>query len=368
MVSFLDLKEVNKPFAKELKEACARVIDSGWYICGKELAVFEQKFAAYCGSEYCIGVANGLDALLLTLRAWKVLGKIKEGDEVIVPANTYIATILAITENRLKPIFVEPDASTYNLCLAGLRAAITAKTKVILAVHLYGRLCEMPELVAIAREHQLLILEDAAQAHGALLAGRKAGNWGDAAGFSFYPGKNLGALGDGGCITTKDLSLAKILIDLRNYGSSEKYKNLYQGLNSRLDEIQAAMLAVRLNYLDKQTEHRRKIAQMYREGIRNPALRLPEAGYEGQHVWHLFVIRCLARDNLQCHLKGAGIQTLIHYPIPAYKQEAYHEYNSLSYPLTEQIQNEILSLPIGPALSFTDAQRVIDACNSFQVF
>lgn len=366
MVNFLDLKEVNKAFAQELKEACARVIDSGWYIIGAELSSFEQKFSAYCGTEFCIGVANGLDALILTLRAWKELGKIREGDEIIVPANTYIASILAITENRLHPVFVEPNENTYNLSLSGLKAAITAKTRAILPVHLYGCLSEMPKIMAIAKQHSLLVLEDSAQAHGASIQGRKAGNWGNASGFSFYPGKNLGALGDAGAITTNDSSLAEVLRALRNYGSHEKYKNHYQGVNSRLDEIQAAMLSVRLNYLDLQIKHRRKIAKMYLDGIINPAIILPSWGKDEQHVWHLFVVRCAWRDALQRHLSAAGVQTLIHYPIPPHKQEAYRIYNHYSLPLTERIHQEVLSLPMGPTMTIADVQMVIDACNRFE--
>ncbi|MGC1183507.1 DegT/DnrJ/EryC1/StrS family aminotransferase [Legionella sp.] len=366
MISFLDLKEVNKSLADELKQACSRVIDSGWYICGSELDSFEQRFSSYCGTTYCIGVANGLDALSLTLRAWKELGKIKEGDEVIVPANTYIASILAITENRLQPVFIEPDECSYNLSLSNLKAAITAKTRVILPVHLYGCLSEMPEIMTIAKQHNLLVLEDSAQAHGASIQGRKAGNWGDASAFSFYPGKNLGALGDAGAITTSDSQLATILRALRNYGSHEKYKNLYQGVNSRLDEIQAAMLNIRLNYLDGQTEHRRKIARLYVKGITNPVITLPSYNNYEQHVWHLFVVRCAQREALQQHLNSAGVQTLIHYPIPPHKQEAYRIYNHLSYPLTERIHQEILSLPMGSTLSVDEAQQVIDICNSFE--
>lgn len=366
MVSFLDLKEVNKVFAEELKQACSRVIDSGWYIGGHELAAFEGQFARYCGTEYCIGVANGLDALILTLRAWKILGKIKEGDEVIVPANTYIASILAITENRLVPVLVEPDEHSYNLSLNGLKAAITPKTRVILPVHLYGNLCEMPEIMAIARQHNLLVLEDSAQAHGASIQGRKAGNWGQASGFSFYPGKNLGALGDAGAITTNDIELADILRALRNYGSHEKYKNIYQGVNSRLDEIQAAMLSVKLNYLDQQTEQRRKIARLYLDGISNPLIHLPQWDSYEQHVWHVFVVRTASRELLSRHLTASGIQTLIHYPIAPHKQEAYADFNLGSYPLTERIHQEVLSLPMGPTLSIEAAQEVIDACNCFE--
>jgi dTDP-4-amino-4,6-dideoxygalactose transaminase len=365
MTSFLDLKAINAPYAEELKEACVRVIDSGWYVCGHELSSFEQEFARYCGTKHCIGVGNGLEALSLTLRAWKELGKIREGDEVILPANTYIATVLAITENRLKPVFVEPEETTYNLNLEKVKAAITKKTRLILAVHLYGLLSEMTALQSIASEHQLLILEDSAQAHGASLEGKKAGAFGDAAAFSFYPTKNLGALGDAGCITTSDSELAATLYALRNYGSVEKYKNKFQGVNSRLDEIQAAMLRVRLRYLDEENESRGQRAKLYLEGITNPAVRLPILGKEKHHVWHLFVIRCSWRDALQEALAKAGIQTAIHYPIPAHKQEAYKAYNHLSYPVTERVQNEILSLPFGPRLSLQDMDAVILAVNRF---
>ncbi len=348
-------------------EACTRVLDSGWYIAGNELAHFEGEFAKYCGSKHCIGVANGLDALTLTLRAWKELGKLKEGDEVIVPANTYIASILAITENRLTPVLVEPDEASYNLCPAKAEAAITSKTRVILPVHLYGQLADMPALLDIAERYNLLVLEDSAQAHGASIGGRKAGNWGDASGFSFYPGKNLGALGDAGAITTSDDELAQTLRALRNYGSHEKYKNLYQGVNSRLDEIQAAMLSVKLKYLDEQTAQRRAIARLYLEGIDNPLIQLPQCANEEQHVWHLFVIRCEQRAALQQHLSECGIQTLIHYPIPPHQQQAYPQWNSMGLPLTERIHQEVLSLPMGPTLSTSDAARVIEACSCFTV-
>lgn len=365
MIQFLDLQEVNKTFSTELKEACARVIDSGWYIHGEELERFEKQFSAYCGTDHCIGVANGLDALILTLRAWKELGKIKDGDEVIVPANTYIASVLAITENDLVPVFVEPEKSSYNINPDLLEAAITPKTRVILPVHLYGYLSDMPLIMAIAKKHNLLVLEDSAQAHGASIGGRRAGNWGDASGFSFYPGKNLGALGDAGAITTNDESLATVLKALRNYGSHEKYKNLYQGVNSRLDEIQAAMLSVKLNYLNDHTEARRDIAQCYLKGIKNPHLQLPTAPLNEQHVWHLFVIRCTQRELLQTHLTAAGIQTLIHYPIPPHRQKAYEQFSSLSLPLTECIHQEVISLPISPIMPIGDVQTVINACNAF---
>jgi dTDP-4-amino-4,6-dideoxygalactose transaminase len=370
MVPFLDLRGLNSQFRDELVEAITQVVDSGWYIQGESVKKFEAAFAEFCGAKHCIGVANGLDALTLTLRAWKELGKIQEGDEVIVPANTYIASILAITENKLTPVLVEPDEATYNLHPEKVRAAITSKTKAIIPVHLYGQLSAMPALMNIAEQYNLLVLEDSAQAHGASLNGRKAGNWGDASGFSFYPGKNLGALGDAGAITTNDDDLAGVLRALGNYGSHEKYKNLYQGVNSRLDEIQAATLSVKLKYLDMQTEQRRKIAQIYLKGIENAALTLPLSQGEDaleceRHVWHLFVIRCQERAALQEHLAKNGVQTLIHYPIPPHKQQAYPQFNHLNFAITERIHKEVLSLPMSPVMTLESAEAVVDACNSF---
>ena len=369
-ISFLDLKNINQQYRNELIEACSRVVDSGWYIGGKELESFESNFAEYCGTQFAIGVANGLDALILTLRAWKELGKLKDGDEVIVPSNTYIASILAITANNLTPVLVEPNISTYNIDPIKIKEAITAKTKVILPVHLYGQLAEMPEIMQIAEQHNLLVLEDSAQSHGAQIQGKKAGNWGDASGFSFYPGKNLGALGDAGAVTTNDAELATMLKALRNYGSHEKYKNLVPGVNSRLDEIQAAMLDVKLKYLDQETQHRRHIASLYLNGIKNPLIQLPLGDVNAesymQHVWHLFVIRTNQREALQQYLLNHGVQTLIHYPIPPHKQQAYKEWNNLNYPISEQIHDEVLSLPIGPTLSAVDAERIIALCNQFQ--
>ena len=366
MIPFLDLKAINAQYRDELVNACARVIDSGWYIGGSELEQFEQQFTHYCGTKYAIGVANGLDALILTLRAWKDLGKLKDGDEVIVPSNTYIASILAISANDLIPILVEPDINTYNICPKSIEAAISDRTKVLLPVHLYGQLADMPAIMDIAKRHNLLVLEDSAQAHGASVDNKKAGNWGDASAFSFYPGKNLGALGDAGAITTNDEELANTLRALRNYGSHEKYKNLYQGVNSRLDEIQAAMLSVKLRHLDIEVTHRRKVATSYLEGITNPAIILPS--YEGNdHVWHVFVIRCEQRDALQKYLADNGVQTLIHYPIPPHKQQAYSEWNKLSYPVSEKIHTEVLSLPIGPTLLFEDVKKIIQLCNEFQL-
>ena len=370
MIPFLDLKNINQQYREELIAACTRVIDSGWYIGGKELEQFEQNFAEYCGVKFAIGVANGLDALILTLRAWKELGKLQDGDEVIVPSNTYIASILAITANDLVPILVEPDIETYNIDPLKIEEAITAKTKVILPVHLYGQLADMPTIMQIANKYKLLVLEDSAQSHGAEINGTKAGNWGDASGFSFYPGKNLGALGDAGAITTNDAELAQILKALRNYGSHEKYKNLFVGVNSRLDEIQAAMLDVKLKHLDAEVNHRRTIAKMYLEGIKNPELSLPlsevDASQYDQHVWHLFVIRSKKREALQQYLAENGVQTLIHYPIPPHKQQAYKEWNDLSYPISEKIHDEVMSLPIGPTLSLESAQQIIDLCNEFR--
>lgn len=372
MIPFLDLKAINAQYRDELVQACARVIDSGWYIQGAEVKAFEQEFAEYCGTKHCIGVANGLDALILVLRAWKEMGKLKEGDEVIVPANTYIASILAITENRLTPVLVEPDPATYNISPANIRAAITEKTKAIVAVHLYGQLADMPEIMSIANEYDLLVLEDSAQAHGADIDGKKAGNWGHASGFSFYPGKNLGALGDAGAVTTNDDELAQTIRALGNYGSHKKYENLYQGVNSRLDEIQAAMLRVKLQYLDSDTQSRRDIASWYLNKIINPLVEVPFVQYaedviahSTSHSWHLFVIRTKHRKALQNHLNKQGIQTLIHYPIPPHQQQAYKQWNDQSYSLTEAMHQEVLSLPISPVMTDEQVQAVISAINAF---
>lgn len=375
MIPFLDLKAINSQYRDELIAACTRVIDSGWYIAGNELALFEQEFASYCGTKHAIGVANGLDALILTLRAWKELGKLKDGDEVIVPSNTYIASILAISANNLTPVLVEPDLATYNLCPIKTAEAITTKTRVILPVHLYGQLADMPAIMALAQKHNLLVLEDSAQAHGASIDTKKAGNWGDASGFSFYPGKNLGALGDAGAVTTNDDQLAETLRALRNYGSHEKYKNLFQGVNSRLDEIQAAMLSVKLKHLDTEIAHRRKVAQAYLEGITNPAIVLPAINstfninnsqlMSEAHVYHVFVIRCEQREALQKHLLEHGIQTLIHYPIPPHQQQAYKEWNMDSYPVSEMIHQQVMSLPMGPTITMDEVKKVINAVNGF---
>lgn len=371
MIPFLDLKAINAQYRDELLQATARVIDSGWYIQGEEVTAFEQEFAAYCGTQYCVGVANGLDALTLTLRAWKELGKLQEGDEVIVPANTYIATILAITENRLKPVLVEPDESTYNLCPIKAAAAITDKTRAIVAVHLYGQIAPMPEIMKLADHHRLLVLEDSAQAHGAAINGKKTGSWGHASGFSFYPGKNLGALGDAGAVTTNDEELAQTIRALGNYGSHKKYENLYQGVNSRLDEIQAALLRVKLKHLDVEINRRQEIALAYAKSIDNPSVQAPinqesSLGCLSQHVFHLYVIRTTQRVALQKYLMDAGIQTMIHYPIPPHQQQAYAGWPAQSHPLTEAIQQQVLSLPISSVMSEADVQHVIISCNAFQ--
>jgi len=370
MIPFLDLKKVNEQYQTELKEACSRVIDSGWYVLGKEVTEFEKEFATYCETEHCLGVANGLDALVLILRAYIELGVMKKGDEVIVPSNTYIASILAISENGLTPVLVEPDIKTFNLDPALIEEAITEKTKAILTVHLYGQVTAMDEINSIAKKHHLKVIEDCAQAHGAIYTNKqgqskKVGSLGDAAGFSFYPGKNLGALGDGGAVTTDDSELANVIGALRNYGSHEKYKNLYKGMNSRLDEIQAAMLRVKLCYLDKEIIARQTVAQAYLKGIDNQFIKLPVAESVSAHVWHLFVIRTQYRNELQKHLLEQGINTLIHYPLPPHKQQAYKEWSQTEYPITEAIHEEVISLPMGPTLQLEDALRVISACNSF---
>jgi dTDP-4-amino-4,6-dideoxygalactose transaminase len=370
MIPFLDLKDINAQYRNDLIEACVRVIDSGWYIQGKELAAFESEFADYCGTKYCTGVANGLDALILTLRAWKELGKLKDGDEVIVPANTYIASILAITENNLSPILVEPDPLTFNIDPKNIEGLITSKTKVIMPVHLYGRLCPMPEINRIAQKYNLLVLEDCAQAHGAYLDGKKAGSWGDAAAFSFYPGKNLGALGDAGAVTTNDDEMMKTIRALGNYGSHKKYENRYRGINSRLDEIQAAVLSVKLKYLVSETSRRREIAIAYSNGIKNPLIHLPLPPGQSisdlsSHAFHLYVVRVKERDLFQRYLQSLDIGTVIHYPTPPHKQKAYSGWKNRNLPLTEEIHSTVLSLPISPVMTDAQVLNVIQASNFF---
>ena len=338
-----------------------RVLDSGWYLLGKEVTAFEQAYAQYIGTRHCIGVANGLDALRLILRGIMELGQMAAGDEVIVPANTYIASILAITDNRLTPILVEPDIETYNIDPFQIEQKVTSRTRAIMIVHLYGRSAMHPEIQRLADKYGLKIIEDNAQAAGCFYGDRRTGSLGSAAGHSFYPGKNLGALGDAGAVTTDDDDLAKVIRALGNYGSSQKYVNDYQGLNSRLDEIQAAILRVKLARLDEDNQKRRAVAAYYLQHIDHPDIILPQDA--PGHVWHLFVIRCPNRDRLQQHLTDNGIQTLIHYPIPPHKQRAYYQWNDITLPITEQIHREVLSLPISPVTSIQAAHETVCRVN-----
>lgn len=365
MIKFLDLQKINAQYEVELKEAANRVITSGWYLLGNELTEFENKYAEFCKSKYALGVANGLDALRLIFKAYIEMGIMKKGDEIIVPANTYIASVLAISDNGLVPVFVEPSISTYNLDSSKIEAAITKKTRAILTVHLYGQNSIDNLMMTICRDNNLKLIEDSAQSHGAEWNGRVAGNIGDAAGHSFYPGKNLGALGDAGAITTNDEQLAKTVEALRNYGSHIKYENTYQGLNSRLDEIQAAFLNVKLNYVQKEIDARRNVANYYLEHIKNLDITLPKVLNEEGHVWHLFVIRSSRRDELFQFMKNEGVQTLIHYPIPPHKQRAYEQYNGLTFPITEKIHSEVLSLPISPIMDNSEVQKVVSIINQF---
>ncbi len=365
MISFLDLKELNSQYEKELIDISARVIKSGWYINGVESRAFEEEFSDYCGVEYTIGVGNGLDALKLIIRAYIEMGIFSKGDEVILPANTYIASALAISENGLKPILVEPDIENYLIDPKAIERKITEKTKAIMVVHLYGEICNMDRIYKIAKEYNLKIIEDSAQSHGALYNGKRCGSLGDASGFSFYPTKNLGALGDGGAVTTNDKELATTIRILSNYGSSKKYKNIFKGVNSRLDEIQAGFLRVKLRYLDREIRNRRIIADYYLKNINNKNIILPTIREENSHVWHLFVIRCSRRDKLQKYLKARAIDTLIHYPIAIHQQEAYRELSGERYPITEELAEEILSLPISGLQSLEDTKKVVEAINEF---
>ena len=362
MVNFLDLKSINKRFHDELQSRIDRVFDSGWYIRGEENETFAENFAKFCGTSYALGVANGLDALNLLIKGYG-FGK---GDEIIVPANTYIATILAISENGCTPILVEPDINTYNINPDLIEEKITEKTKAIMVVHLYGQAVQMEKIWSLADKYNLKILEDSAQAHGAIYNGKRTGNLGHASAFSFYPGKNLGCLGDGGAITTNDQNLYEKIKALANYGSHKKYHNLYKGFNSRLDEIQAAILDVKLKYLDEDNNKRREIAKSYREKIKNPLIILPQTYQESAHVWHVFPIRVQNRDSFQKYLLENEIQSVIHYPIPPHKQQAYKEWNDLSFPITEKIHNEIISIPISPVMCDNDAEKVIDALNNWK--
>lgn len=363
MIRFLDLKKINDSFNPELPQAIQRVLDSGWYLQGAEVKSFEQEYANYTGVPQAIGVANGLDALRLIFMAYKELGKMKAGDEVIVPANTFIASILAITDTQLVPIFTEPDLQTYNLDPLAIEKKITPRTKAILLVHLYGQNAMQEEIKRMADQHNLLLIEDNAQAIGCRYGAKRTGAIGHAAGHSFYPGKNLGALGDGGAVTTSDPQLAEVVAALGNYGSKQKYIHQWQGLNSRLDELQAAVLRVKLKRLDADNEKRKQVAQFYLHHIKNPGVILPHVAAD--HVWHLFVVRCADRDRLQQHLAQHEIQTIIHYPVPPHQQEAYATYKNLSLPITEQIHREVLSLPISPVMTADEMRAVTDAVNKF---
>lgn len=367
MIKFLDLKAINEQYRGEIDDSIRRVLDSGWYLLGEEGQAFEQEFADFCGANHCLGVANGLDALILILMGYRELGIMQEGDEVIVPANTYIASILAISRAGLKPVLVEPDERTYNIDPTLIEAAITQKTKAIMAVHLYGQCADMDPICGIAQKHGLKVIEDAAQAHAATYNGKKTGSLGDAAGFSFYPGKNLGALGDGGAVTTSDDALAEAIRALRNYGSHEKYHNKYKGMNSRLDEIQAAILRVKLKYLDADTKKRRDVANVYLSQLSglSSQLSLPHVADYGTPAFHLFVIRHPQRDALAEHLRKADVQTMIHYPIPPHQQVAYPELAGLALPLTEEIHREVLSLPISPVLLPVEVEVVSNALAEF---
>lgn len=365
MIKFLDLYKINKQYEEELTEAFKSVLDSGWYILGEKVKNFENEFAKYCGVKHCIGVANGLDALILIIRAYKETGLFNDGDEILVPSNTYIASILAISANNLVPVLVEPDINTYDIDVRLIEANITAKTKGILPVHLYGQLCDMEGINLIAEKYNLKVIEDCAQAHGAANNGKKAGSFGDAAGFSFYPGKNLGALGDAGAITTNDDDLAQAVRALLNYGSHVKYQNLYKGINSRLDELQAAFLSVKLKWLDRDTQARRLIANRYLNEINTPKIVLPVVTEQNAHVWHLFVVKTDDRDGFQKYLAENNVQTVIHYPIPPHRQQAYQEWGHLQYPISEKIHNEILSLPISPVMSSAEVDIVIKAVNNY---
>jgi dTDP-4-amino-4,6-dideoxygalactose transaminase len=356
-IPFLDLKAINLQYETQLKETFSRVLHSGWYIMGTELKQFESSFAQYCGAEHCIGVSNGLDALHLILRAYGI----GAGDEVIVPSNTYIATWLAATYAGATPVPVEPVERTYNIDPALIEAAITPRTKAIIAVHLYGQPADMDPIMAIAEKHGLKVIEDAAQAHGALYKGKKVGTLGHAAGFSFYPGKNLGALGDAGAVTTNDAELAEKVRVLLNYGSKVKYHNEVQGYNCRLDELQAALLGVKLPFLDQETQRRKEIAQQYNEGLKDLPLLLPVVISDADPVWHVYVVRSENRDQLQKDLMAKSIGTVIHYPIPPHQQPAYSEFNQRSFPVAEVIHQQVISLPLGPTMSNEDVQTVIAA-------
>lgn len=361
MIKFLDLYKINERYRSEIDARIKEILDSGWYLQGKQNEEFSKHFANFCGTKYALGVANGLDALNLIIKAYGF----GPGDEIIVPANTYIATILAISENGCTPVLVEPDINTYGINPELIEEKITPHTKAIMVVHLYGQAVPMQKIWELAQKHNLKIIEDSAQAHGAEYQGRRAGNLGDAAGFSFYPGKNLGAMGDAGAVTTNDEALYNKIKAIANYGSDRKYHHIYKGTNSRLDELQAGILDVKLQYLETDNDKRREIARYYRENIKNPLITLPQAYDEKAHVWHVFVVRVKERERFQQYLSDNGIQTVIHYPTAPHKQDAYQEFSALSLPVTEQIHREVISLPISPVMTQEEIETVVRIVNAF---
>ena len=362
MIKFLDLEKVNNRFRNEIDSKIKKILDKGWYLQGEENDSFAKNFAAYCGTKYAVGVANGLDALRLIIKAHGF----GDGDEIIVPANTYIATILAITDNGCTPVLVEPDVNTYNINPDLIEEKITPQTKAIMVVHLYGQAVQMQKIWDLAKKYNLKVFEDAAQAHGAMYQGRRTGNLSDAAAFSFYPGKNLGCMGDGGAVTTNSEEIYLKIKALGNYGSDRKYHHIYKGLNSRLDEIQAAVLDIKLPHLDADNNRRREIAKYYRENIKNPKVILPQTYDEAAAVWHIFAVRTQNRDMFQQYLLNNEIQTLIHYPTPPHKQPAYAEWNNLSFPITEEIHKTVISLPMSPVMTNTEVQKVVEVINAWK--
>ena len=362
MIKFLDLEKINNRFREEIDSELKEILDSGWYLQGKKNQKFAENFAEFCGVKHCLGVANGLDALNLIIKAYGF----SNGDEIIVPANTYIASILAISQNGCTPILVEPDIKTYNINPDLIEEKITERTKAIMVVHLYGQAVQMKKIWELAKKYNLKIIEDSAQAHGSVYDGIKTGALGDASGFSFYPGKNLGCMGDGGCVTTNDDELFEKIKAIANYGSDRKYHHIYKGVNSRLDEIQAAVLNVKLKYLDKDNARRREISKYYRENIKNRIIILPETYDESAHVWHVFAVRTPERDRFQKYLEENNIQTIIHYPTPPHKQGAYQEWNNLSYPISEEIHRTVISLPISPVMTDDEVERVTEVINVYR--
>lgn len=364
MIKFLDLKKLNAPYKDALIKKTTDVIESGWYIKGKEVKEFEENFSTYTGTRYTIGVGNGLDALTLILKAYKTLSKLSDNDEIIVPANTYIATILAISNNNLKPILVEPDSKTFNIDSSLIEKSITKKTKAILTVHLYGKVCDMKSISKIAKKYNLLVIEDCAQAHGATFFGKKVGSLGDAGAFSFFPTKNLGALGDGGAITTDNELLANTIRTLANYGSKIKYENIYKGVNSRLDELQAGFLNIKLPHLDSENQKRSDIAKYYIKNITNTQVKLPI--FDKTDVWHQFIIITKKRELFQKYLLKNGIETMIHYPIAPHNQEAYKELSSINLPITLDIHSQVVSIPSNPTLTNNEIKKIVTVINNFK--